>query len=171
MPHRASHSPLHDLVIRTYRAEDQPRVAELYTEGLLVGQILPNDTGVDIDDIPQAYLADQASHFWVADVRDQIVGMIGVARDTQHTAEIRRLRVDKAWQNQPIAAKLIETALKHCRKHGYLKVVLDTRFERSAAVNLFERLGFQSTTRPDEAPNEPLEFYLDLYRPPDRHRS
>jgi ribosomal protein S18 acetylase RimI-like enzyme len=174
MTHPTSQRAPRDLVIRTYRVEDQPRVSQLYAKGLLVGQILPNDTGVDIDDIPQAYLADRASHFWVAEVRDEVVGMIGVARDTQHTAEIRRLRVDKAWQDKPIAARLIETALKHCRQHGYLKVVLDTRFERAAAVDLFERFGFQSTAPARSGPaagrDEPLEFYLDLYRQPDPHR-
>lgn len=170
MPHRASHPPPHDLVIRTYRAEDQPRVAELYTQGLLVGQILPNDTGVDIDDIPQAYLADRASHFWVAEEGEKIVGMIGVARASANTAEIRRLRVDKSWQDKPIAGKLLETALKHCRAHGYLKVVLDTRFERSDAVELFERLGFQSTGAESGTPEAALEFYLDLYRRPNHHR-
>ena len=165
-----AHPAAEPVVIRTYRLEDQPRVADLYTHGLLVGQILPNDTGVDIDDIPHAYLADRASHFWVADVRDQIVGMIGVARDSEHVAEIRRLRVDKAWQGGPIASRLIETALKHCRQHGYLKVVLDTRFERSTAVGLFERFGFQHTGSRTASANEPLEFYLDLYRQRDRGR-
>lgn len=147
-------------------------MVELYTQGLLVGQILPNDTGLDIDDIPQAYLADRASHFWVAEVGEKIVGMIGVARESANTAEIRRLRVDKAWQDKPIAAKLIERALKHCRQHNYLKVVLDTRFEPSAAVDLFERLGFQHTGTDSRhaTGHEPLEFYLDLYRQPERDR-
>jgi len=90
--------------------------------------------------------------------------MIGVANEGEHIAEIRRLRVDKDWQHTPIAERLIETALAHCREHGYLKVVFDTRFERTAAVDYFDRFVFQHTRTKSVKDKELLEFYLDLYR-------
>lgn len=156
--------------VRTFHREDQPHVNRLYRDGLLAGQIAPNDTGLDIDNIHDAYFSDAASHFWIAQYEGRIVGMIGVARDREHVAEIRRLRVDPQWRQTPIAAKLIERAITHCREHGYLKVVLDTRFEKNAAVDMFERFGFQHTRSRPTHEKELLEFYLDLYRPPDQHR-
>lgn len=154
------------LTVRTYQAQDQPAVDRLYTDGLLAGQIAPNDTGADIENIHDAYLTEDRNHFWVALIEDQVVGMIGVDHDQQHTAEIRRLRVEKPRQNTEIAERLMETALSHCKRHGYLKVVLDTRFDPSSVLDLFDRFGFQHTRTKNLYGKELLEFYLDLYRQP-----
>jgi putative acetyltransferase len=154
------------LRVRIYRPEDQPAVSRLYTEGLLAGQIAANDTGADIENIYVAYLDEPANNFWVAEVDGQVVGMIGVAQEDNHVAEVRRLRVLPGFQQTPIAAKLLQTALEHCKHHGYLKVVLDTRFERDAALGLFDRLGFQHTRTKSTQSKDLLEFYLDLYRAP-----
>jgi ribosomal protein S18 acetylase RimI-like enzyme len=150
--------------IRSYSQADRQAVAQLYTAGLLAGQLASNDTGADIENIQQAYFTDPANHFWVAHLHDQVVGMIGVARDEGHTAEIRRLRVDPAHPQFEIAALLLEIAIHHCKRHGYLKVVLDTRFERDAAKGIFDRLGFQHIRSKTHHEKELLEFYLDLYR-------
>lgn len=159
------------LTIRTFRPEDQSVVSRLYTEGLLAGQISSNDTGADIENIQEAYLDDPSSHFWVAEVDGRVVAMIGVARDEGHTAEIRRLRVEKDWQQTPIAAKLVELALVHCKHHGYLKVVLDTRVEHGTAQELFERFGFHHTRTKSHHGKDLLEFYLDLYRSPKKENN
>ena len=157
------------LVVRTYQPEDQPAVQRLYTEGLLAGQIDPNDTGVDIENIEEAFFQHESDHFWVAEVDGRVLGMIGVVHDTeQPMGEIRRLRVDRAWQHTSIGATLVETALSHCRRHGTLKVVLDTRFERDAAVGLFDHFGFKHNRSKSIHGKELLEFYLDLYRRDDR---
>jgi len=154
------------LSVRTFREADQPAVARLYTDGLLAGQIAPNDTGADIENIQDAYLGDDANHFWVAEVDGQVLGMIGVAREEEHTAEIRRLRVDPQWQGTPLAGRLVETALHHCQHHGYLKVVFDTRFDPDTALDLFDRFGFQHRRTKSVQGKDLLEFYLDLYRQP-----
>jgi ribosomal protein S18 acetylase RimI-like enzyme len=154
------------LQVRTFQASDQAVVSRLYTEGLLAGQIAPNDTGADIENIHEAYFEDDESHFWVAEVDSTIVGMIGVAREREHTAEIRRLRVDPQFQHLAIGEKLVETALAHCKHHGYLKVVLDTRFDPDAVLDLFDRFGFQHTRTKSTGSKDLLEFYLDLYRDP-----
>ncbi|MFK7790551.1 MAG: GNAT family N-acetyltransferase [Phycisphaeraceae bacterium] len=151
-------------MVRSYEERDHDEVAKLYSEGLLAGQIAPNDSGADLDYIREAYFDNERHHFWVAVQDDLCVGMIGVASDEEHTAEIRRLRVTKSLQGTGIAAKLLETAIAHCKHHGFLKIRLDTRFEKDEAVDLFDRIGFQHTrTRPTPG-KETLEFYLDLYR-------
>ncbi len=152
------------VVVRFYDPGDQGAVEHLYRDGLLVGQVDPGDTGADIRDITGAYRSDGRSQFWVAQVDGDVVGMIGVAVAEEHTAEIRRLRVDKAWQGSGIAAALLETALAHCRHHQFLKVRLDTRFDPTVARGLFDRFGFQHTKTTAVAGRELLEFYLDLYR-------
>lgn len=165
-----SSTTIEGLKVRSFRAEDQPTVSWLYTAGLLEGQIAPNDTGADIENIKEAYFDEERHHFWVAEVNGKVLGMIGVASDEPHTAEIRRLRIapeHQAHHNQ-IACPLLETAVAHCKHHGYLKVVLDTRFERNAAVDLFDKIGFQHTRTKSMHGKDLLEFYLDLYRKKDR---
>ena len=157
---------LNNLAIRRYEPVDQLDVSRLYVEGLLAGQITPNDTGADIENITEAYFSNEASYFWVAEVEGVVQGMIGVARDQDHIAEIRRLRIARDYQHTALAARLVETALTHCQKHGYLKIVLDTRFDPDTVLNLFDRFGFQHTRTKPIAGKELLEFYLDLYRQP-----
>jgi len=157
---------MHQMTIRSYRREDHDVVARLYTEGLLAGQIAPNDTGADIDNMDDAYFSDPRNHFWVGEVDGKVAGMIGVAADREHTAEVRRLRVDRAYQDSAMAGLLLETALTHCKHHGYLKIVLDTRFDPDVVVDVFDRFGFQHTRTKNLHGKDLLEFYLDLYRQP-----
>lgn len=152
------------LTIRTFRPDDQKAVYRLYDQGLLAGQIAPNDSGADIDNMHEAYFDSERHHFWIAELEGKVVAMIGVASDEPHTAEVRRLRVEPAYQKTAIASKLLETAITHCKHHGYLKVRLDTRFERDAAVDLFDHVGFQHTRTKSLHGKDLLEFYLDLYR-------
>ena len=154
------------LVVRSYCDGDHGVVANLYTNGLLAGQIAPSDTGADIEHIQDAYFSDPATHLWVAELDGRVVGMVGVVRDQEHTAEVRRLRVQKDWQQTPIGARLMETALGHCKQHGYLKVVLDTRFDPEAVLDMFDRFGFQHTRTKNVEGKDQLEFYLDIYRSP-----
>ncbi|MEO1237784.1 MAG: GNAT family N-acetyltransferase [Planctomycetota bacterium] len=150
--------------VRSFVPHDQGCVLRLYRDGLLDGQIAPNDTGADLDHVAEAYFDEPRHHFWVAENSAGVVGMIGVGSDEPHTAEVRRLRVDPHHQEGPTAALLLDTALNHCKNHGYLKVCLDTRYEKTAALDHFERLGFQHTRTRTAPGKEVLEFYLDLYR-------
>lgn len=153
-----------DLVVRSFIAEDQKDVMRLYDHGLLAGHIAPNDTGADIDNLFEAYFDEPRHHFWVAALNDAVIGMIGVGSDEDHTAEVRRLRVEPDHQTGPVAEKLLETALNHCKNNGYLKIRLDTRLEKTAAMDHFNRVGFQHTRTRTAPGKEVLEFYLDLYR-------
>ncbi len=164
MTDQHEHNPLQSLNIRTFEARDQQAVSGLYDHGLLAGQIAPNDSGADIDNMREAYFDNERHHFWVAEVDGRVIAMIGVASDEKHTAEVRRLRVESGFQQTDIASKLLETAIAHCKHHGYLKVRLDTRFERDTAVGKFDRVGFQHTRTKSMHGKDLLEFYLDLYR-------
>lgn len=160
---------LYGLTVRPFETRDQAAVSRLYTEGLLAGQIAPNDTGADIENIQEAYFDDPRHHFWVAEHHGRVCGMIGVASDEPHTAEIRRLRVDQDYQNTDLGTILLQTAIDHCKHHGYLKVRLDTRFERDTALGMFDRAGFEYTRARSMHGKELLEFYVDLYRKDDEH--
>lgn len=165
--------------IRSFREEDAQRVRELYTEGLLGGQLAGNDTGVDIDNVAEAYLSSPQSHFWVAETTEAaaqakevlgpdarpgyIVGMIGVQHHDEGVGEIRRLRVCTRHRRRRIGSRLLETAVRFCRDNGCLKVQLDTYIEREAAVRLFDRFRFRHGRTRQCRGRDMLYFYIDLY--------
>ena len=166
MSQSSTPNQLASLTVRSFDSGDQQAVSRLYDEGLLTGQIAPNDTGADIDNLAEAYFTHEHDHFWVAEHNGQVVGMIGGAGEGQNTAEVRRRRVEKDYKDTQIAEKLLETALAHCKHHGYLKIRLDTRFDPDAVVDLFDRFGFQHTRTKSIQVKDLLEFYLDLYLQP-----
>ena len=150
--------------IRSYTPEDREACRTLYREGLIGGRIAPNDSGIDIDDIPMAYLDCDKSHFWIAEnEQGEVVGMIGVQQADPGVGEIRRLRVRQDSRRRGVGSALMETAVRFCREHQFLKITLDTFMEREPAVHLFEKFHFNHSRTRKVGEKELLYFYLDLY--------
>lgn len=151
-------------IIRSFRACDSAACRKLYSEGLVGGKIADNDTGLDIDDIENAYMKTPGNHFWVAELPNrEIVGMIGVQHHEEGVGEIRRLRVGEHHRRKGIGSKLVETALKFCQDQHYLKITLDTFMEREPAIKLFEKFRFRHNRTRNVGGKDLMYFYLDLY--------
>lgn len=147
--------------------DDQAAALELFREGLEEGHIRENDTGADVENLREAYLDDEGqSGFWVARYNDLVIGMIGVQKTRDDTAEMRRLRVRETYRRRGVATKLMEHALAFCRDRGYLKVVLDVRYDRGPAIALFEKFGFSLARAREIDGRRMLDFYVDLYTDP-----
>ena len=154
--------------IRSFEPRDAEACRRLYHEGLTGGKIAANDTGVDIDDIRNAYMRHRGSHFWVAEHEEshEIIGCVGVQmyEEVGGEAEIRRLRVRPDSRRRGVGTSLMEAALKFCQERGYLKVVLDTFMDREPATKLFEKFHFSLSRTRDVGGKTLLVFYLDLYQ-------
>ena len=158
---------LDDVLIRPAQEEDYSAVRELFRAGLHEGMVPDNDTGADVETLYDAYFSDDGqSNFWVARYDDVVVGMIGVQKTSQDTAEVRRLRVREGHRRHGVGTKLVEQALTFCRHHSYLKVILDVRIEHGPAIALFEKFGFQLARSREVGGRKMLDFYFDLYRDP-----
>ncbi len=154
-------------IIRHATSEDIPVLRELFEAGVYEGQVHINDTGADIEQLDEAYFSrDAEGCFWVAVRRDEIAGMIGVQRLDDSVAEMRRLRVRPQFRRQGIASALMEHAIRFCRDHDYLKVVLDVRVERQPAIQLFEKFGFYLSRIREQDGRRTLDFFVDLYSDP-----
>src|SRR5262245_61551224 len=82
-----------EFTIRPFRPADLRACKRLYTEGLLGGKLAENDTGLDLDDIESTYMKVPGNCFWVAESKEEVVGMVGVQHLDEGCGEIRRLRV------------------------------------------------------------------------------
>jgi ribosomal protein S18 acetylase RimI-like enzyme len=163
--------PTLPVTIRSYLPRDKEPCQKLYREGLIGGKIAENDTGLDIDDIPSAYLKSPNNHFWIAENQQgEVVGIIGVQEDEPGIGEIRRLRVRQDSRRRGVGSALMETAIKFCRERQFLKITLDTFMERDMALRLFEKFHFLHSRTRMVGEKELLYFYLDLYQgePPRR---
>lgn len=160
--------------LRSYQPGDARVCRDLYTAGLLGGQLANNDTGLDIDDIEGAYGTNPLNHFWVAHVTEAgaelagapagtVVGMVGVQHHEEGIGEIRRLRVHPDHRRRRIGSRLLAQAVRFCRDTDCLKVALDTFIEREAAIKLFERFHFRHGRTRQVQGKDMLYFYLDFY--------
>ena len=171
--------------IRQATEDDAAAILALHQESIN-DQNLSKELGVAGLDVPAdlqhfsgTYIGSIHNRFWVAVVteqlatasaqeqasgaHDRVIGMVGVVATKTDVAEMRRLRVTPNFRRQGIAARLLRAALAHCRDQGFLKVLLDARLEQTAAVQLFEREGFQFSRNRETSGVQIREFYLDLY--------
>jgi len=156
-----------EVVVRRARPGDQDAISCLY-EMAPAGERFRDD-GEDVRDITGFYLSDgdDGSSFWVAEASDHgVIGMVGVRREGESMAKMRRLRVHQDWRQRGIGKRLVREALGFCRDRGYVKVALQAEVEQEAAIALFKRFGFQLTRTRTVGEIEVMEFYMDLYRDP-----
>jgi ribosomal protein S18 acetylase RimI-like enzyme len=149
--------------IRLATESDVSILRELFEKSRVEGQTRENDTGADLDYLMAGYFECKDSGFWVAQYEEWIVGMIGVQRVSDNSAEIRRLRVRDTYRRNGIGTKLMLHAIEFCKDKQFLKVVLDVRIERSPAIQLFDSFGFLHGRERKSEDRTTIDFYLDLY--------
>ncbi|MDP7006195.1 MAG: GNAT family N-acetyltransferase [Phycisphaerales bacterium] len=149
--------------IRSATSDDVSVLRDLFERSRLEGQTRENDTGADLDHLTEGYFECKDSCFWVAEYEEWIVGMIGVQRLSDDSAEIRRLRVRDVFRRKGVGTKLMQHAILFCKEKQYLKVVLDVRIERGPAISMFNTFGFLQGRERDLNGRQLRDFYLDLY--------
>ncbi|EJF60132.1 acyl-CoA N-acyltransferase [Dichomitus squalens LYAD-421 SS1] len=63
-------------------------------------------------------------------------------RDVSNRGYIAMLSVHKSWRKRGIASTLVRRTIEVMKKHGVEEVVLETEYDNSAALSLYESLGF-----------------------------
>lgn len=103
---------------------------------------------------------------WVAELEDGDcpVGLVGLRMVQDHSAEIHDLWVCPESRGHGVGVRLMETCLGYCRDHGVLKTMLHAEDNQTAAIHLFQKVGFLLARQRPSGSGERLEFYMDLYR-------
>ncbi|TFK47236.1 acyl-CoA N-acyltransferase [Heliocybe sulcata] len=74
------------------------------------------------------------------------VGVIVCKQSTHRTSAnrgyIAMLSVSKLWRKKGIASTLVRKSIDVMKEHGVREIVLETEFDNSAALSLYESLGF-----------------------------
>jgi ribosomal protein S18 acetylase RimI-like enzyme len=170
------------VTIRRFQPSDQKQVEWLQKRTPAAGQVAWREATVhdDLRRIPQSYAA-----FWVAAeaLHDQssateaivgIAGMTDVAAvavgppvpdflDTPPgTARLHRMRVAPERWRRGIGRELARTALDWAREENFDSVILETTPQQTAAVRLYEALGFVDVGRSKIGAYDLIWFKLEL---------
>lgn len=137
-----------NLEIRRYKSTDRDYVWALHITALKSTGTYTSSGAWDQDlfHIEETYLAN-GGDFLVALHEQCLIGMGALKRVDDTTGEIKRMRVDPAYQGKGIGQKLLTLLITRAQDLGYERLILDTTVKQIAAQHLYERNGFQEIRR------------------------
>jgi GNAT superfamily N-acetyltransferase len=139
-------------MIRTYIESDRDAVITLFRQ--FVSELTPPERQEhfaeyveraireELGRIDEFYLGRSGQGFWVADIGG-VVGMVGVERQSEEAAELRRMAVETSHRRRGIGRTLLAHAEAFCRTQGYGVIRLDTSELQQAAMRLYEASGYR----------------------------
>lgn len=129
--------------VRPYKTEDSISVRDLILS--ILEKEYPfdksayNDT--DINDITGTYSGEESAFFVIED-KGKIAGSVGVKKDTDDTALIRRLFVSENYRRKGYGAMLLKKATDFCKTKSYKKIVFRATDRMKEAMALCKKKGF-----------------------------
>jgi ribosomal protein S18 acetylase RimI-like enzyme len=135
---------LFDLTIRAAEMTDAAAIAQLMCE-------LGYETSTaEMQQRLESILCDARFRTFVAEVDNQVCGMIGTLTHASHehndtSGKIIALVVSKKQRRSGIGCTLIAAAEKDLANHGVTRVSLTTRFSRKEAHQFYESLAYKRT--------------------------
>lgn len=106
---------------------------------------------------------DKRIYFIALDEDGQIVGGVGIAEfdGIDGCAELQKLYLDDSAKGKGYGKELMQTAENWARSAGYEKLYLETHTNLSAALNLYEKMGFKQVEKPCKTQHNVMNrFYL-----------
>lgn len=152
------------LVVRPLAPTDADRVRALFLAGMRsMKPLLPNDVAhaevegylsnvlaTDMADPFKHYISgDSRSGFWVADLKSEVVGTVGIYPQVSepNVAEVFRVSVDERHRKLGIAGRLMDNAEFWSVEQGYSELMLHTTEYLPAAHRLYESRGYSLARR------------------------
>ncbi|XP_056886482.1 putative N-acetyltransferase 8B [Takifugu flavidus] len=115
----------------------------------LYSRVLQAKLQTDMQDITRSYLSRPDDCFWVAEAQIdgtvQIVGTVAVLANQKEgvkQGELTRLSTSPSFRRMGLGSILTHTVIDFCKERGFSELVLQTSAIRTAAVNLYKKLGF-----------------------------
>ncbi|WP_327314816.1 GNAT family N-acetyltransferase [Streptomyces sp. NBC_01235] len=149
---------MESIVIRPFEDTDLPGAAAALTE-------VHATDGYPVEGValPEAWLrSDDVLASWVAEVERRIVGHVAVMRphgedavclwaglsgdDEHRIGVLARLFVVREARQRALGERLVRTAMNYALSH-HRRLVLDVMVKDTAAIRLYERLGWTRTGR------------------------
>ena len=151
--------------IRRYASGDERAVRGLIQK--ILDEEFPEESQAyssdDLNDIEDAY-GKLGEAFFVAEKNGEIIGTVGVKRDDERTALLRRLFVKPDARKQRLGERLVKQAVEFAHDVGYDELIFKTTSTMKQAVKLGKKKGFVPKAKVDVGPVQLLKFALNLKR-------
>ncbi|OGW82171.1 MAG: hypothetical protein A3G33_10620 [Omnitrophica bacterium RIFCSPLOWO2_12_FULL_44_17] len=115
----------------------------------------------DLMDILDSY-GKLGEAFFVALDHGTVVGTVGIKKDDDRTALLRRLFVLPEYRGKKLGEKLVERAIDFCHEVGYDELIFKTTSTMKNANRLCEHVGFLMRARLDLGPIQLMKYMLNL---------
>lgn len=130
--------------VRKYRPEDSASARDLILS--ILKKEYPFDQSAysetDINDISGTY-SGKDNAFFVAEKHGDIIGTVGIKKDADDTALLRRFFVNENFRKQGLGTKLLKKAINFCKTHKYRQIIFRATDRMVHAMNLCKKMGFE----------------------------
>ena len=137
-----------DHVLRAFKQEDAGGVKELIL-GILTKEY-PFDRSAysdsDLEKIAETYGGEKDAFFIIEEGRD-VVGTVGVKKESDDEAILRRLFVDVKHRKHGYGVELLNKAIDFCRSKGYKRIYFRCTGRMADAMKLCMKKGFRETEK------------------------
>ncbi len=116
----------------------------------------------DLDAINDTY-GGLGEAFFVAIDGKKVVGTVGIKKEDDRIAFLRRMFVSPDYRGQKIGSKLVERALQFCEEVGYEEFVFRTTSRMTQAIELCKKNGFVQRAKIQLGPIELFKFVRPLH--------
>jgi N-acetylglutamate synthase-like GNAT family acetyltransferase len=155
-----------DFQVRSFQDADRTQVLRLHAAGGSTDS-MDCDCATSIDQFEEKYFRRPQDHFWVADAKGQVIGTVAICVHDQNVAHLYCLLAVDDSTDHAVRRSLVQVAANHARRHGCLKLVVHAQVDVGRAAQFLHRLGFEFARRREIEKRPVLEFYLNLYEPPE----
>lgn len=156
-----------NIKLRQFKKKDEEAVYDLHIKGLKQSNSFIDDPKVrkkfdqDLRSVREKYIKN-AGEFFVAVLNNKIVGMGGLRKVDENTAEVKRMRVDSEFQGKKIGSLILDKLIERAKEFGYKKLVLDTTTKQITAQRLYESRGFKEYRRRELYGLKIINYELDI---------
>jgi GNAT superfamily N-acetyltransferase len=146
--------------------QDASRLVRAYLTGLPFEVDFQSDVDEELADLSATYGGPDGILLLGRDAAGRSVGVVGVKRFDEHDAELKRMYLEPGARGRGLGRALARAAIAAARSFGYRRLLLDTVTRLTAAVALYESLGFVEIGAYRHNPLEDARYFaLDLTAP------
>ena len=136
---------MEEIKIRPFQENDSKQVIEL-NNSLKRSNKGDGPWNEDIRDVKR-YYQDDKGEFLIAEINNKVIGMGGLKRIDNKTAEIKRMRISKDHQRKGIGSMLLKELEVIAKNKEYKRIILDTSLKQVSAQKLYEKKGYKKYKR------------------------
>lgn len=111
---------------------------------------------------PEGSIFVHGGEIFIARLDERTVGCCAAIPHGESTIEVAKLAVDAAARGQGIGRKLVHAALRFGQERGAKRAILTSSTKLTAALHLYESLGFDYAPVPPDVPYRTVDVYMEL---------